>query len=232
MPIARSLFELQQIDNTMLRLQREKSRLDDGSALRADRETLQKAISIEEANLGTHNRAREDAESELKTREDKLRTQQVRLMNAKSSHEITSLQRDIEGITKSRGAFDEAILVAMDESETTSKKLDGLRAQLENTNSQLAEVEANFESETSRVNGELKAAAIERNAAATKLDEDEREKYDAVARKRGGVAVCSDNGGNCSVCGMTLTPHNIKEAKTETWPTCESCERLLFIEIT
>jgi len=232
MPIARSLFELQQIDNTMLRLQREKSRLDDGSALRAERDTLQKAIAEQDENLNASNRARIAAEEELKTREAKIKTQQTRLMNAKTAHEIASLQRDIEGITKSRGEWDEAILIAMDESETTAKKLDELRAQLATTSAQLAEVEANFSSETERINTELKTAAIERNASAAKLDEDDLETYNTVAKKHGSVAVAEYQNGNCSVCGMMITPYNLKEAKTEEWPKCESCTRLLFVETT
>lgn len=230
MPISRSLFELQQIDNTMLRLQREKSRLDDGSSLRAERDTLEKAIAIEEENLNASNRARISAEEELKTREAKIKTQQTRLMSAKTSHEIASLQRDIEGITKSRSELDEAILMAMDESETTSKKLEQLRAQLAETSTELAAVEASFESETQRMNADLKTAAIERNASAARLDEDDLEKYNTVARKHGGVAVAQVEKDNCSVCGMMITPHNLKEAKTLEWPICESCTRLLYVE--
>lgn len=230
MPIARSLFELQKIDNAMLRLQREKSKLDDGSALRANVSTLQSAITEQEENLDASNRARISAEGELATRDAKIKTQQTRLMTAKTSHEIASLQRDIEGITKSRGELDEAILVAMDESEITSKKLDELRAQLNATSTQLAEVEANFASETARMNSELKAAAIERNASAAKLDADDLETYAEVAKKHNGVAVAEYQNGNCSVCGMMITPYNLKEAKTEEWPVCESCTRLLYVE--
>lgn len=230
MPIARSLFELQQIDSSMLRLQREKAKVDDGSSLRAQRDTLQKAIAAEEEKLNVQNRARTSAEEELKQREEKLRTQQTRLMSAKTAHEIASLQRDIEGITKSRGEFDEAILVAMDEAENVAKKLDELRAQLSAVETELAQVEADFSSNTSRIDAELQAAARERNAVAAQIDEDWLEKYAAVAERHGGIAVSAVQNGNCSVCGMMFTPHNLKAAKNEEWPTCESCNRLLFVE--
>lgn len=228
MPIARSLFELQQIDSQMLRLQREKSRLADGSALRAERDTLENAIVVEDENLNEHNRARATAEEELKQREEKLRTQQTRLMNAKSAHEIASLERDIEGITKSRGEFDEAILVSMDEAEASAHRLDELRAQLAKAETELATIEERVKNETGRIDSELQEAARGRNAAAASIDEELLEKYDTVARRHAGVAVTENIDGNCSVCGMVLTPHNLKEAKTLEWPTCESCGRLLF----
>lgn len=230
MPIARSLFELQENDNALLALQRAKAKLDDGSDLRAQRDTLQKAIATEEANLNLRNRARADAEAELKVREQKIQTQQTRLMNAKSAHEISSLQRDIDAITKSRGEFDETILSAMDEAETIAGKLAELRKQLAAISSQLQAIEENFSVETARLDEELKAAAAQRTAAANALDEDAREKYDAVAGRHAGIAVAKMEGGNCSVCGNAITPHNLKEAKSEEWPTCESCGRLLFVE--
>jgi len=180
--------------------------------------------------LNASNRARISAEEELATRDAKIKTQQTRLMNAKTTHEIASLQRDIEGITKSRGELDETILMAMDESETTSKKLDALRAHLAATSTQLAEVEANFAAETARMNAELKAAAIERNASAAKIDEDDLETYAEVAKKHNGVAIAEYRNGNCSVCGDQITPYNLKEAKTLEWPVCESCTRLLYVE--
>jgi predicted nucleic acid-binding Zn-ribbon protein len=232
MPIARSLFELQENDNALLALQREKSRLDDGSDLRAQRDTLAKAIAVEEENLNAQNRARAAAEEELKKREQKLQTQQTRLMTAKSAHEISSLQRDIESITKSRGEFDETILSAMDEVETIAAKLDKLRGQLDAVNSQRQTVEENFAAETTRLDEALRTVAVARNSAANALNEDAREKYDAVAARHSGIAVSKFEGGNCSVCGNAITPHNLKEAKNEAWPTCESCGRLLFVETT
>jgi predicted nucleic acid-binding Zn-ribbon protein len=232
MPIARSLFELQESDNALLALQREKSRLDDGSDLRAQRDTLQKAIAALEAELNLSNRARADAEAELKVREQKLQTQQARLMNATSAHEISSLQRDIDSITKSRGEFDETILSAMDEAETIAEKLDELRGQFEAVRLQLQTVEGNFASETARLDEALEVAAVQRNAVADALDEGAREKYDTVAGRHAGIAVAKVEGGNCSVCGNAITPHNLKEAKSEEWPTCESCGRLLFVETT
>lgn len=229
MPIARSLLELQKLDSAMLRLQREKAKLDDGSHLRAQCDTVEKALALEEENLNTHNRARTEAEQELQKREEKLRTQQTRLMNAKSAHEVDSLQRDIDSITKSRGDLDEAILTAMDNAETSAQKVDQFRAGLQELRTQLFQVEAAFKKDTARIDEELLVAARERNAQAAQIDETSLEKYAQVASKHGGIAVCEIEKGNCTVCGTMITPYNLKEARSLEWPTCESCGRLLFV---
>lgn len=230
MPIARSLFELQQIDNRMLQLQREKSQLDDGSALRAQRDTLEKAVSAAEETLNAHNARRLAAEEELSRREERLRTQEARLMNAKSAQEVASLQRDIEGITKSRGEFDEIILIAMDEAETVSAELEQLRAQLQETQTQLTAVEKTLSDETARIDEELLNAAHQRNSAAANLGEELLETYETAAAEHSGIAVCTIADGSCTVCGMAITPYNLREAKTADWPTCESCGRFLYVE--
>lgn len=230
MPIARSLFELQQIDNRMLRLQREKSQLDDGSALRSQRDTLEKAIAAAEEVLNAHNTRRTEAEEELARREERLRTQEARLMNAKSTQEVASLQRDIDGITKSRGEFDEIILIAMDEAETVTSQLDQLRLQLEETQKQLTAVEKTLTEETARIDAELLSTARQRNDASAQMDEELLETYESAAAEHGGVAVCTIKDDSCNVCGMVITPYNLREAKSEEWPTCENCRRFLYVE--
>jgi predicted nucleic acid-binding Zn-ribbon protein len=230
MPISRSLYELQIVDNDVARIRRERAHLDDGASFRADARTLQKAIAVEDENLNRVNRARSMKEDELKQREQKLSTQQQRLMNAKSAHEVASLQRDIEGITKSRGELDEAILTFMDVGETSAKKLDVLRAQLQEVSTQLAQVEAQFSEDAARLDEELKSTLAQHDAAQAILNEDELSHYQYSATRHGGVAVAANNNGNCSACGMMLTPYNLKSARSEEWPTCESCGRLLFAE--
>ena len=230
MPISRSLYELQLVDNHLAKIRRERSHLDNGEVLRAEVNTLQKAIAAEEETLNRLHRSRTEKEEELKQREEKLRTQQTRLMNAKTAHEVASLQRDIESITKSRGELDEAVLMAMDESETCAARLDDLRVQLGDKSTQLAAVEAQFASDAAQLDDELKTALAERETAAAKLTEEETEHYEASAKRHNGVAVASNEKSNCTACGMMLTPYNLKATKTEEWPTCESCGRLLFAE--
>jgi predicted nucleic acid-binding Zn-ribbon protein len=230
MPISSSLYQLQLLDTELARIRRERSNLDNGESLRTDVSTLQKAIAVEEEKLNQVNRARADKEDELKQREAKLTTQQTRLMNAKSTHEVASLQRDIDAITHSRGELDEAILTYMDEAESTVGKLDDLRSQLKEKGAELQAVETKFGEDAARLDCELKEVLAQREAAAGQLNEEETSQYGSSAKKHGGVAVTWKDKGNCHACGMMLTPYNLKEAKTEEWPTCESCGRLLFVE--
>src|SRR5918997_4681 len=103
----RLLYELQDIDTSIARLKRERAKLDDGSRLRSERDTLLEARDAEKKRLSALNTERADKELQLQTTEEKITRQQTRLMNAKSAHEVNSLQRDIEGLTRARGDLDE-----------------------------------------------------------------------------------------------------------------------------
>lgn len=226
----RALLELQEVDNSLANFTREKARLDDGTAARAARDTLEKAVADTVAKSQKTAAARSDKELELKTAEEKIAKQQSRLMNASSAHEITALQRDIEALGRARGNLDEAILTLMDEGETIAAQLASLEAQLEKAKAAVAVIEENFTNDTARLERSLAAARQQREVAASKLSPVESEKFNAFARKHAGVAVSKVVKGNCSACGAAILPFTLREAKNQEFPTCEGCGRLIFVE--
>ena len=223
------LLELQNADSLLIKLKREKSRLDDGTAARAARDELQIAADALQGQIDALAKQRSDREEELKTAEAKIARQQDRLMNAKSPHEVDSLQRDISALSKARGDLDEAVLLVMDEGETALARHHELEAQRHQANARLIEIEGHFGLETARLSGEITSTQVQREQLAAQLDAPSRLKYDDFAARLGGVAVAHPENGNCSACGMTITPFALRSAKTEAWPTCESCGRLLFV---
>ncbi len=76
----------------------------------------------------------------------------------------------------------------------------------------------------------MKIAHAAREGITAQLPADEKEKYEEVAARHSGIAIVKNEGGNCSACGNTLTPFNLREARTQDWPTCENCGRLLFLD--
>ena len=224
------LWELQQTDNLITRLRREKSKLDDGTSARSERDTLTRARDEAKSQLHALNSQRSDKEAELQATEEKIAKQNTRLMNAKNAHEVDSLQRDIAALNHARSDLDEAILMLMDEAETVAGKLAELEAQLKTASAEVVAIESTFASETTRYDSELEAAQQQRESVAAQLDAASKAKYDEVAKMRHGVAVVVPQNGNCSGCGMELTTFNLREAKSQPWPICESCNRLLYVE--
>lgn len=224
------LYELQEVDNLLAKLIRDRSKLDDGAALRSERDTLGKARDAKKDRLKVLNAARNDKEFELKTAEEKLVRQQQRLMNATSSHEVTSLERDIKALGHARGELDEAILTLMDEAETCGIRLAELEKEYQAKAAETVEAEKTFAGQTTRLENHLAATRTKRAQAAAQIDASDLEMYERFAKAHQGLAVAHSDKGNCSGCGMALTPFNLREAKAQEWPVCENCGRLLYVE--
>lgn len=225
-----SLLELQNADNHIARLHRERARLDDGTAARADRDTLQSARDEAAAAFNTVSSQRTAKEDEQKDIENKIARSNTRLMQASSAHEVTALERDLKGLGARRGELDEAILELMDETETAAAHLADVEDKLRAAVAHTIEIEKQFAREAARLEAELVAAVAARDEVQQTIDPPSLKKYQEYAKRFGGVAVAHPEKGNCSACGMALTPFNLKEAKTQDWPTCENCSRLLYIE--
>lgn len=222
------LWQLQETENHLAALAREKTRLNDGTHARATRDTLQTAVQTEAGRGQKIGSERLAKELELKTAEEKLARQHSRMMNASSAHEISALQRDIEALGHARGDLDETILTMMDEGESCANGLADLEKQLAQSKAEATRIETQFTAETNRINAELEKAQTEREKITAQLSDAERAKFDSVAQRHNGIAVAHVENGNCSACGSAILPGNLREAKTEEFPTCENCGRLLF----
>lgn len=222
------LKELGQADGHITALEREKSRLDDGSTARAAREGVARELEAARKHLADRESQKSAREDEQKTTEAKIKQQQSRLMSASSSHQIEALQRDIEGFNRRRGELDEAILELMDEIEVANKRVQVLESQHAAQKSVVAQVEEKFADESGRIAASLKVQHGRRDELRGAINAASLARYDASARKHGGVGVAWPVSGNCSACGTELTPFNLKEARTQEWATCENCGRLLL----
>lgn len=222
------LKDLGQADGHITALEREKSRLDEGATARAARDAVARELEAARKQLADYEGQKSAREDEQRTAEAKIKQQGSRLMSASSSHQVEALQRDIEGFGRRRGELDEAILMLMDDIEGAAKRVQILESQLAQHKAVVAQVEETFADESGRIAASLKVQHARRDEFRSAIDASELARYDASARKHGGVAVSWVLSGNCSGCGTELTPFNLKEVRTQEWPTCENCGRLLL----
>jgi len=225
-----ALLELQELENGILALAREKSKLNDGSAARAELAALQSQLGTETAVQQKIHADRTDRELQLKMAEEKLKKQGSRLMNANSTHEVTALQRDIESLGRARGDLDEAILTLMDEGDQAAARILKINGLLDAKRRELTEIEAHYAAEVKRIAAAAAAKQKLRLEVTAKLKPNEVATFTSYAKAHGGIALAKVIKGNCSTCGTALTPYTLKEAKTQEFPICEGCGRLIFVE--
>ena len=226
----RALLDLQLLDSAIQDATREKARLDNGSAARATLSELETQLAQTRAQTATVAATRAKAEGDLEAAETKIERQKKRIMTVSSAHEISALERDIEGLSRMRGELDETILIAMDEGETLAAKIAQQTREVAVARARAEQIEAEFQARTEFLDKRVASKRAERAPVIAKLSAGDREHYSEGYKRHGGVAVAHVTGGNCSACGAEILPFTLREAKTQEFPTCEGCGRLIWVE--
>ena len=209
---------------------REKARLDNGSAARATLAQLEAELAQTRESAATVAATRARAEGDLEAAETKIERQKKRIMTVSSAHEISALERDIEGLSRMRGELDETILIAMDEGETLAAQTDRETKAVADARANAEKIEADFKAQTELLDKRIANKRGERAPVIAKLSAEDKDRYAEGYKKNGGVAVAHVSGGNCTACGAEILPFTLREAKTQEFPTCEGCGRLIWVE--
>lgn len=225
----RALLDLQLLDSAIQDATREKTRLDDGTSARATLNQLETQLAQTRAEAATVAATRAKAEGDLEAAETKIERQKKRVMTVSSAHEISALERDIEGLSRMRGELDETILVAMDEGEALATKVAKEEKQVAAARAQAEQIEAASKAQTELLDKRIANKRGERAPVIAKLSAQDKERYSEGYKRHGGVAVAHVEGGSCSACGAEILPFTLREAKTEEFPTCEGCGRLIWV---
>ena len=137
-------------------------------------------------------------------------------------HEITFAQGEIKKI-------EDAILERMMESDDLAAALKAAEAQL------AAETKAvDLERKTGsaahiEMQATLERIATERAALVAGLDKNALATFEAVSRKRNGVALSEARGGMCTVCQIRLRPQVFNTAlRNDSILQCDHCNRILY----
>ena len=226
----RALLDLQLLDSAIADAARAKARLDTGKTARQTLGELEAKLEQSRQQAETIAQTRSKAEADLQTTETKIERQKQRMMTVSSAHEISALERDIAGLSRMRGELDETILTAMDQGETLSGELARQTKAVAAARLQAQDIEAHCAAESARLDKIVAQKKAARPAVIEQLSADDKTRYAEGYKQHGGVAVASIEGGNCSACGAEILPFTRQEAKTEEFPTCEGCGRLLWVE--
>jgi len=225
----RALLDLQLLDSAIQDANREKARLDDGTAARATLAELETQLAQTREAAATVAATRAKAEGNLETAETKIERQKKRIMTVSSAGEISALERDIEGLSRMRGELDETILIAMDEGETLATKIEKENKQVTAARAKAEQIETEFRAQTELLDKRVASKKAARAPVIAQLSAEDKTHYAEGYKRHQGVAVAHVEGGSCSACGAEILPFTLREAKTEEFPTCEGCGRLLWV---
>lgn len=225
------LAALQTLDTEIDRLQRERARLVDASALQREMEAARARHAAQAKRLHDLQVRLQDAELELKSVEGKKRDFERRLYEGKVTNpkELTAMEREIEMLGRQRGRLDETILTVMEEIETAREELaKGGKAQ-EAAEAAWKSADATFRAEVSRIETAYKDLAPRRGQAAAAVEPATLRRYDEMRARNGGVAVAPSTGGTCGGCHTGVPAAITRRLREGTaYVHCENCNRFLL----
>jgi len=226
------LYELQQVDSRIVRLESSLATLDDGSSLRSQ---LAQAHSTEEASRGEVNgrQARlRDLELELQTTVAKATKVEQDLYSGRISNpkELRAMQEDVESLTRQRQRLEDEMLTLMEEVERLGDQVRTLEAERQGKERALDEHLEDYTSRQRELTADLEATRRQREVLVAEVDPELLRRYDRLRDRKGGVAVTTVSGSICGACHMNVPEALLGAAEgSDDVHTCEDCGRILYV---
>ncbi len=225
------LFRLQQIDTqseqTTLRLRQIDAALLNDAALKQAREAEANAKS----DLDNAQRHLKVDEAEADAIKIKIELNQNSLYGGKvrNPKELQDLQSEFQALQRQLKTAEDHQLECMLAVEDAEEKLKTAQATLETVHSKFIQRSSLLRGEQGTQQEDLERLSAERQAVVASLDGSLLNQYEAMRKKRAGVAVARILNNACSACGTTLNASLIHSSRTSEQPTfCDGCGRILY----
>jgi uncharacterized protein len=198
--------------------------------LEKDLLAAQKDVESEKAHLQELGKDRRRLEMELMGIEAKITKYQSQLLEVKTNKEYQAMLHEIEGCRKERAAFDERILVEMEESEKRQGAVRTLEETLENKRRDTAQGKTRLDAEAQELKRRAGTLEVERRSLEAEISADYLQPFLKVARQRKGLALVAVRDERCGGCHVRVMPKLIQQVRrAQGLIACDSCKRFLYV---
>jgi predicted nucleic acid-binding Zn-ribbon protein len=198
-------------------------------ALEARLEAARQHVAVAKEAVAVNKNARAALEKDVAVQQGRLSKFRETAMAVKTNQEYHAVQHEITFAQTEIKKIEDAILERMMESDELTAAVKAAEAQL------AAETKAvDAERRTgSAAHIEMQAAleriAVERAALIAGLDKGVLATFEAVARKRNGVAMSEARAGVCTICHVRLRPQVFNTVlRNDSILQCDHCNRILY----
>jgi predicted nucleic acid-binding Zn-ribbon protein len=229
----KSLYDLQIIDLHLLKAQKAKASLDDGSAkkqqVESARQEAEKAENLyHEASAELH-----DKDLNLKSVESKRKAFSDKLYGGSVTNpkELESMEKEIEMLGRQKDKLEERMIELFDIIEERKSTLASAQAALKQQEDELAAHLEKLRREDASLAVRISDLLADREKALPEVEPALLRRYEAMRVRTGGVVVSKVEDESCSACHTQVMSGAMRELQTDkTMQTCENCGRLLYLE--
>jgi predicted nucleic acid-binding Zn-ribbon protein len=226
----KALEELQQVDldagalgAEAEQIPRRRAEIDAGLA------AAQRVYDVEKKRLDDNERERRGVEQLLQMERDKVKKWEGRLGEIRTPREYAALNREIDIARKTNETQSEQLKALAATAAEMQKTLEASAEALterEMAAEQEAKELAAREAEYGKKRAELEARRAE---ASRRVDPKLLARYEAIKKRRAGVAVAAVTGRTCRGCNRNIPPQlYIVLQRAESIETCPNCHRIIY----
>jgi predicted nucleic acid-binding Zn-ribbon protein len=223
------LYRLQGLDSGA---DAKRRRLAEVEAMLGESETLQQARrAVESAQALVQKWTQRQRNLEFENQgilDENSRSEQVLYGGTvKNPKELADLQAKVGELRRRRQKLEDSLLEAMIEREETEAARARAQEHLDDTEARWSAQQADLMTEREALQGELVKIERARTNLLPSIEASDLTTYEALRRRKGGLAVAYVRDGACSGCGVAIPPSLEWQLRQGGWACCSNCERIV-----
>jgi predicted nucleic acid-binding Zn-ribbon protein len=198
-------------------------------ALEARLEAARQHVDAAKEQLAANKNARAALEKDVAVQQGRLSKFRETAMAVKTNQEYHAVQHEITFAQGEIKKIEDAILERMMESDDLTAALKTAEAQLAAETKAIETDRRAAKAEHADMEAALERIGVERAALIAGLNKDVLATFEAVARKRNGVAMSEARSGVCTICHVRLRPQVFNTVlRNDSILQCDHCNRILY----
>jgi predicted nucleic acid-binding Zn-ribbon protein len=198
-------------------------------ALEARLEAARQHVAAAKEQLAANKNARAALEKDVAVQQGRLSKFRETAMAVKTNQEYHAVQHEITFAQAEIKKIEDAILERMMESDELTAALKTAEAQLAGETKAIEAERRTVKAAHVEMEASLERIAVERAALIAGLNKDVLATFEAVSRKRNGVAMSEARGGVCTICHVRLRPQVFNTVlRNDSILQCDHCNRILY----
>lgn len=198
---------------------------------RAELDNKKKILTTAQEEIKKLQDNRKAIESEVQGENDHMAKIKVKLPAVKTNKEYTAILSEVDAVKVKVSELEDKELEIMEVLEEKQKAIPEIEKNCKEEDAHFQEYKAKKEGELSRMEKELADYIAKREKLMEQVDKVMVQRYEKVAKSRGGQAVAPLHGNICQGCFQQILPQMVINVKVgETILQCSSCLCFLYWE--